>query len=252
MQKIEKSKKKNKDMSKESSNEKEEAELRKVADKLYNTDMNHFKSDNELEESDVEPEGLAEQRNEDGNIQEVEKEADKKENDVDVDEPVIGQKQDEIPGESKNRNDKTENLGQAKKNKKKDETKGKGKNKKSSKRRHGNSNPDSDNDERSTARSRKGDDEESSGSDISSVTDISMGKKEKRVHLKFEHYDPVFFPFKEEWQKPEAKLEWGQRVIVERDEVLREKRVTARKRKGEDLMRFRMFRGNIKVPWNFP
>ena len=77
---------------------------------------------------------------------------------------------------------------------------------------------------------------------MSSVRDISTGKKEKRVQLKFEHYDFVYFPFKEEWQKPDSKLELGQRVIVERDEALREKRVPTRKRRGDDLVRFRMFR----------
>ena len=207
--------------------------------------MNHFKSDNEFDESDVEAQIFEDIREKDGKVHLEEKEKekeDKNKNDDKVDEPVIGPKQHEIPGEIKIGNDKTENLGQAKRNKKKEEAKGKGKSNKASKRRHGNSNPNSDNDERSTAKSRKGDDEESSGSDISSVTDVSTGKKEKRVQLKFEHYDSVFFPFKEEWQKPESNLELGQRVIVERDEALREKRVQTRKRKGEDLIRFRMFR----------
>jgi hypothetical protein len=70
MQKIEKSKKKIKETSKESSNEKEETDLRKLADRMLNADMNHYQSDNYDEsDSDVEPQIFSEHRDKDGNFQ---------------------------------------------------------------------------------------------------------------------------------------------------------------------------------------
>ncbi len=50
-------------MSKESSNEKEESELKKVADRLYNVDMNHFNPDYQDEnDSEDERQSVSEHR----------------------------------------------------------------------------------------------------------------------------------------------------------------------------------------------
>ena len=138
MQKSEKSKMKNKDMSKESSNEKDEGELRKVADRMFNADMNHFQSDNYDENDlDVEPQIFAEHRDKDGNVY-VEDDDEENENrkDNNIEELNFDTREEVISGENKNLGiDKNENLGQAKKTKKKEELKGKWKSIKSAKRR---------------------------------------------------------------------------------------------------------------------
>ena len=72
---------------------------------------------------------------------------------------------------------------------------------------------------------------------MSSETQSSIEKRGRKRRERYEHHDYVFFPFKEEWQKPDTT---GNRV--ERDEVLRKKWVPTKKRNKEDLVRYRMFR----------
>ena len=87
---------------------------------MFSADMNHFQSDNYDEnESDVEPQIFAEHRDKDGNVHVGENEEDKNKNDDNVYKSEVGPKQADIPDDNKNEIDKTENLGQTKKNKKK-------------------------------------------------------------------------------------------------------------------------------------
>ena len=114
MQKSEKSKMKNKDMSKESSNEKDEGELRKVADRMFNADMNHFQNDYyEEDDSDVEAQIFAEHRDKDGNVY-VEDDDEENENrkDNNIEELNFDTREEVISGENKNLGiDKNEKFG---------------------------------------------------------------------------------------------------------------------------------------------
>ena len=218
MLKHEKTKKKSKQPTKESTNENNDSDEREIADEFLRTDMipssqpELYSNDSDKYERELNEHvnnDDEESVKDDGKVDETNNESEKGDETED--------------NKSEGDKNKNENSRHAKKPRKKEEVKNKGKKEKSSKRRQRNSNPNSENDERSKTKSRRSDDESSRESEMSSVTENSVIKKVKKGSPNFEHYDFVLFPFKEEWQRPDTQEEWGPEKVVERDEILRKK-----------------------------